>query len=149
MLCKYQLPNVLILFYYITIDAKGKIQQKLTVLPYLSEVLYHSCMIGDFINSGIVISADYFLGDTKSVISVGFRSKKSADIPVTLYREDIKKLSHPTCKVLAIFCKEYNVEQYNMCTYLSKGYAINKLPEDIRNIINLNELYKTSETDKD
>ncbi len=63
---------------------------------------------------------------------VGFREGKSADIPVTLYREDIKKLSHPTCKVLAIFCKEYNEEHYDLCTYLSKGYAIDKLPEDIK-----------------
>lgn len=40
------------------IDHKGKVQQKLMVLPYLSELLYHNCMIGNFINSGICIKAD-------------------------------------------------------------------------------------------
>lgn len=116
----------------IDVDSKGKVQQKLAVLPYLSELSYHNCMVGDFINSGIAIRTDYFVGDTRAVISVGFRGGKTADVPVTLYREDIKKLSHPTCKVLAIFNKEYNMEYYNMCTYLSKGYTIDKLPEDVK-----------------
>ena len=57
----------------IRVDGKGKVQQKLQVLPYLSALLYHNCMIGDFINSGIFIKADYFIGDTKAVLSVGFR----------------------------------------------------------------------------
>ena len=43
----------------IWVDRKGKVQQKLQVLPYLSALLYHNCMIGDFINSGIFIKADY------------------------------------------------------------------------------------------
>ena len=73
------------------------------VLPYLSELLYHHCMIGDFINSGICIRADYFVGDTRAVLSVGFRTGKRTDFPVTLYNEDVRKLSQPTNKVLAIF----------------------------------------------
>ncbi len=85
------------------IDNKGKVQQKLMVLPYLSELLYHHCMIGDFINSGICIRADYFVGDTRAVLSVGFRTGKRIDFPVTLYNEDVRKLSQPTNKVLAIF----------------------------------------------
>lgn len=120
----------------ISVDTKGKVQQKLAVLPYLSELLYHNCMIGDFINSGITIRADYFVGDTKAVISVGFREGKVADVPVSLYRENVKKLSHPTCKVLAIFRKEYSMECYDVCTYLSKGYTIDKVPEDIKEKLN-------------
>ena len=77
------------------IDNKGKVQQKLMVLPYLAEILYHHCMIGDFINSGICIRADYFVGDTRAVLSVGFRTGKKTDFPVTLYKEDVRKLSQP------------------------------------------------------
>lgn len=55
------------------LDKKGKAQQKLMVLPFLHELLYHNCMIGTFINSGICIRADYFVGNTKAVLSVGFR----------------------------------------------------------------------------
>ena len=118
------------------IDNKGKVQQKLAVLPYLSELLYNNCMIGNFINSGICIKADYFVGNTKAVLSVGFRTGKSVDFPVTLYNEDVRRLSQPTNKVLAIFMKHYNQQSYIKCTYLSKGQQINKLPvkDDIKEL---------------
>ena len=58
-------------------DKGGKTQQKMLVLPFLHELLYHNCMIGNFINSGIYIKADYFVGNTKAVLSVGFRYGKS------------------------------------------------------------------------
>lgn len=102
------------------IDKKGKVQQKIAVLPYLSNLLYGKCMIGDFINSGIMIRADYFVGDTKAVISVGFKAGKNADIPVTLYHEDVRRLSQPTCKVLEIRCKYFNETEYGVCTYSEK-----------------------------
>ena len=74
----------------------GTTQQKLTVLPYLHEVLYHNCMIGHFINSGVYIRADYFIGDTKAVLSIGLRKGKTVDIPVSLYKENVKTLVTPT-----------------------------------------------------
>lgn len=116
----------------ISMDATGKTQQKLAVLPYLAELLYHNCMIGNFINSGIAIKADYFIGDTKATISVGFRQNGFADIPVTLYHENIKNLSNPTCKVLAIFSKKYHIDRFDECTYLSKGYEIPLFPEIVK-----------------
>lgn len=116
----------------IRVDGKGKVQQKLQVLPYLSALLYHNCMIGDFINSGIFIKADYFIGDTKAVLSVGFRDGRKEDIPVTLYNESVKKLSDPTCKVLAIFRKEYDNPKFDICTYLTSGYEIGRFPKVIR-----------------
>lgn len=109
------------------IDNKGKAQQKLMVLPYLADLLYHHCMIGDFINSGICIRADYFVGDTRAVLSVGFRTGKKTDFPVTLYKEDIRKLSQPTNKVLAIFSKHYKDRRYDNCTYLANNQSIHEL----------------------
>lgn len=109
-------------------DKSGKTQQKLVVLPFLHELLYNNCMVGNFINSGIYIRADYFVGNTKAVLSVGFRYGKKLDFPVTLYKEDVRKLSQPTNKVLAIFMKDYKQKSYTECTYLSKGQEINKLP---------------------
>jgi len=123
----------------IELDKQGKSQQKLTVLPFLHELLYHNCMIGTFINSGIYIKADYFIGNTKAVLSVGFRSGSKTDFPVTLYREDIRKLAHPTNKVLAIFVKDFHQSLYTKHIYLSKGYNINKLPisNDVKMLIQL------------
>ena len=109
------------------VDDKGKVQQKLMVLPYLADLLYHHCMIGDFINSGICIRADYFVGDTKAVLSVGFRRGKKTDFPVTLYNENVRKLSQPTNKVLAVFSKNYKDQQYDSCTYLAKNQSILEL----------------------
>ena len=117
-----------------SIDTKGKAQQKLAVLPYLPDMLFHNCMIGDFINSGIYLKTDYFVGDTKAVLSVGFCYGRTADIPVTLYNENVKWLIKPVSKVLAIFSKMYNDEKYTTCTYLSKRQEISKLkiPEGVK-----------------
>jgi len=115
------------------IDKQGKVQQKLDVLPYLSDLLYHDCMIGNFINSGICIRADYFVGNTKAVLSVGFRMGKEVDYPVTLYKEDVRKLSSPSNRVLAILVKDYKQSKYNSCVHLSKGQHLNKL-------LNLNDI---------
>ncbi len=111
----------------IELDKSGKTRQKLMVLPFLHELLYNNCMIGAFINSGIYIRADYFVGNTKAVLSVGFRYGKKADFPVTLYKEDVRKLSQPTNKVLAVFVRDYHQQIYKKCTYLSKGQQISKL----------------------
>ncbi|MBR3784928.1 MAG: hypothetical protein IKJ77_00765 [Firmicutes bacterium] len=106
---------------------KGKTQQKLAVLPHLADVLYNNCMIGYSINNGIYLQADYFVGNTKAVLSVGFRFGKTVDYPVTLYNGDVRKMISPVCKVLAIFSKAYNDEKYIECTYLSKGQQVDKL----------------------
>ncbi|MDE7445020.1 MAG: hypothetical protein K2N15_04840 [Lachnospiraceae bacterium] len=123
------------------LDVKGNAHRKLMVLPYLPDLLYNNCMIGDFINSGICIKADYFVGNTKAVLSVGFRTGKSVDFPVTLYNEDIRKLTQPTCKVLAIFRKEYNEKYYMKCTYLSKGQDMNKLLllEEVKELVRIDD----------
>lgn len=123
------------------IDNKGKVQQKLMVLPYLSDILYNKCMIGNFINSGIYIRADYFVGDTKATLSIGFRSGNKADFPVTLYNEDVRKLSQPTSKVLAIFSKYYNDQHYDNCTYLAKNQSIQELmiSDDVSEMILVDE----------
>ena len=111
------------------------------VLPFLHELLYNNCMIGNFINSGICIRADYFVGNTKAILSVGFRYGKKVDFPVTLYKEDVRKLSQPTNKVIAIFVRDYKQKKYSECAYLSKGQEINKLPifKEIKELIQIKE----------
>lgn len=58
---------------------------------------------------------------------VGFRYGKKVDMPVTLYNENVKTLSKPVYKVLAIFAKNYNESKYDACTYLSKGQQLDKM----------------------
>lgn len=118
-------------------DVKGKVQQKLTVLPYLADLLYHNCMIGRFVNNGIYIRADYFVGNTRGTFSVGFLAGKTVDFPVTLYREDVRRLSNPKNKVIAIFVKDFHRSIYQQCTYLAKGQELQKLPlpKDVEELI--------------
>lgn len=105
-------------------------------------------MVGNFINSGIAIRADYFVGDTRAVVSAGFRSGQSADIPVSLYNESIKILTHPTCRVLAIFRKHYNDGKYDTCAYLAKGYRLEWFPAEIINKLDEKILTKCSTVTK-
>ena len=81
------------------------------------------------------------MGNTKAVLSVGFRIGKSIDFPVSLYNEDVRKLSQPTRKVLAIFVKDYHQQSYRESTYLSKGQKFHKLPlsEDTKKLIQMEE----------
>ena len=117
----------------VVFDDSGKVGQKIKVLPYLHDLLYHNCMIGEFINSGIMIQADYFVGDTKLILSVGFRRESNRDVPVTLYSGDVRKLTNPTNKVLAIFARRYPELNYKELTYVSKGVNLSELelPSDV------------------
>lgn len=119
----------------VDVDRKGKTQLKLNVLRYLPDLLYNNCMIGNFVNNGFKIQADYFVGDTKAVLSVGFRIGKRIDIPISLYNESVKVLTRPTCKVYAIFVKNFRDIKYSICTYLSKGYQIEQLSNEIRALL--------------
>ena len=94
-------------------------------------------MIGYSINNGIYLKADYFVGDTKAVLSVGFRFGKTVDYPVTLYNGDVRKMISPVCKVLAIFSKAYDDKKYTECTYLSKGHQIDtlKLNKELKGLL--------------
>ena len=107
-------------------DKQGRSIQKLNVLPYLSDLLYNPCLIGPFINSGISIKADYWAGDTRSRLSLGFKSQKSVDIPVSLYNEDIRKLTDPSNRVVAVFSKKYNDPFYESTTttYLHREFDL-------------------------
>jgi hypothetical protein len=115
-------------------DKQGRCIQKLNVLPYLSNLLYNKCLIGDFINSGISIKADYFAGDTRSIISLGFRKGTTVDIPVSLYNEDIKKISSPTNRVVAIYTKAFDDEFYESTTYIHTAFDANSLLKTYPNL---------------
>lgn len=106
----------------IEIDSKGKVQQKIKVLPFLHELLFNSCMIGDFINSGVMIKSDYFVGNTRALLAVGFKYGAKIDVPVSLYNDDVRKLTQPTCKVLMIQRKLYSDAEYSEITYIAKEY---------------------------
>lgn len=121
----------------IDLNTSGKAQQKLSVLPYLHTLLFNHCMIGTSLNGGVYINSDYFVGNTKTFLSVGFRSHKSVDIPITLYNSDIRQLTKPTYKIVAIFSKKYNEDKFNTCTYYSDT-DITQISNDIKSLLDTN-----------
>lgn len=69
----------------------GFSEMKLSVLPYLSDLFHNPFWIGDSINNDITINADYFAGDKKCVLCLGFRSNK-CDYPVSLKCQSIREV---------------------------------------------------------
>ena len=126
----------------ISFDNVGRVEQKIRVLPYLHNLLYHNCMIGDFINSGVMIQADYFVGDTKFILSVGFRKELNCGVPVTLYNGDVRKLTNPTNRVIAVFARTYPEKVYTETTFIARDINLSEidLPSQVR-------VYKRDEAD--
>ena len=105
------------------LDNAGHAVQKLSVLPYLSGLLYNKCLLGEYINSGIYVRADYFAGSTKNTLSLGFESGKKIDYPVTLYNESIKNLVEPIYKVVVVYSKTTGETEFNTVTFEDKNTA--------------------------
>ena len=105
------------------LDNAGHAVQKLSVLPYLSGLLYNKCLLGEYINSGIYVRADYFAGSTKNTLSLGFESGKKFDYPVTLYNESIKNLVEHAYKVVAVYSKMTGEADFNTVTFEDKNTA--------------------------
>lgn len=60
----------------------------------------------------------------QSFLLLRYKWRNTIDFPVTLYNEDVRKLSQPTNKVLAIYTKYYNEQSYNTCAYIAKNLNI-------------------------
>ena len=100
-------------------DSAGNTQLKLSVLPQLPQIFWNHAMRGEFGRTGICLNADYFVGTTKKLISVGFRFNVPADSPCSLYCEDVQKLTVNTTKVLGIWSRKDGERDWT-CTYLAK-----------------------------
>lgn len=55
-------------------------------------------------------------------------------LPISLYRENIKTLTNPTCKVIGIFRKKYNEQKFSEYTYLSKDFNSYKFTNELKNL---------------
>ena len=89
----------------ISIDNMGKAQRKLEVIGGMTNLFYRPCWIGTSLNNDIYIHADYYVGDTQCVLSVGFRGTKDGDVPITLKKQSIREVVTKECKVYATAAK--------------------------------------------
>ena len=76
------------------------------------------------IGNDIYINADYYVGDTRCVLSIGFRNKLHGDVPITLKKQSIREVVKKECKVYAIAAKSMPVTQSSWeLTYCEQGFA--------------------------
>ena len=89
---------------HFNLSGDGNTQRKLAVIGQLPGLFHAPLLYGAFLDSGIFISADYFVG-------------KSFGVPVTLYNEDIRKLTYQPEKIIAVWEKPIGGERYEELTY--------------------------------
>lgn len=102
-------------------DDHGNTHRKLSVLPYLKNLFYGKSLIGEFTTSGIRLYADYFVGDSRGIMCLGFKRAKNTSFPSTLYQGPIREVSNAAFKVLAVFSKHYKNREYEECIYIAHG----------------------------
>ena len=108
----------------ISFDSRGNTQRKLEVIRMMPDVFYHPCWIGDSLNNDIYINADYYVGDTRCVLSVGFRNMEERGVPITLKKQSIREVVKKECKVYAIAAKSMPVTQGSWeLTFCEQGFA--------------------------
>ena len=102
-------------------NSHGYDQLKLAVLSQLSSLFYGHTLRGIFNRSGIFIEADYVVGNTAGSFSVCFRNgNRGFDVPVSLYNEDVRKLTTETTKILAVWRRPFGTADFSTNTYCAK-----------------------------
>ena len=110
----------------IRFNPNGFTHMKLSVLPYLPELLYHKFWIGESINNDIYINADYYAGDTKCILSVGFRYA-SEDYPVSLKRQSIRQVVKKEQKIYAVFSQKIEEPEMWECVYKDESFSLDQI----------------------
>jgi len=97
----------------ISFKRDGNTNRKLMILPAMTEMFCHKCWIGTTIHNDISIESDYFVGDTRCVLSVGFRyGENNTDYPVTLLYRSLRESVETPYKVYAILVKNRGEKLY-------------------------------------
>lgn len=109
----------------------GTTELKLSILPKLMIPSSQLKIIGDFNNLGINLYAEKITGNTMACM--GFKKVGSYYIPITILKEDTRKLIKFQEQVIAIFSKKKTEDKYNNINYIAKKVIINinDLPSEV------------------
>lgn len=108
----------------------GSSIQKINVFKQLTYLMTSPSLIGNFNENGMQLRAEYFMGDTKKVLSVGF-DNNNFGIPKTLLAMDIKKITNKAKKVETVFSKHINDSTYKEVTYKAKDVDLAKIIDQL------------------
>lgn len=107
----------------IVFDKKGNTQRKLEVIRRVPSLLYSPCWIGESSNNDVYIHAWFYVGDTKCVISLGFREKAGKVFPVTLKKESVRLNVKKVLKVRAVAVRSFRGDEEWQIAYCEKEFS--------------------------
>lgn len=100
---------------------------KLAVLPTLLESDLSSNMIGDFLSSKPKLITNKLTGNTQGCLGFVIDSSTQEYVPNTILKEDVRRCTKPTNRIIAIFRKQKNEETYTEFTYIAKNKKKNEI----------------------
>lgn len=120
------------------IDLKdnGTTRQKLEVFIQLRYLMTSPNLLGYFNENGYELRADYFIGNSRKTVAIGFKNELSYDIPKTLLSKDLKLITGDPYPVISIYSKKISDTSYSLM-YQSKSIPLDltKLPPKISSMI--------------
>lgn len=120
---------------------------KLMALPYITQMIKITKMVGEFSGLGEKLESDYVIGGVNACLGISKNETNGRYFPRSCLKENIKKVTKYTSQVLVIFQKSINdSEPYIKVKYVAKGVNLNRviIPDVIRELINLDS-YKESQ----
>ena len=104
----------------------GTTEMKLSVLPQVMNIHKNAKMIGDFNSIKFELVTEKIIGTITAC--VGFVCDNNFYVPNTVLREDTRTVVENSAKrIIAIFQKEIQEQQYSINTYLAKGISLEYL----------------------
>jgi len=102
----------------------GTTRMKLSVLPQIMNIHKIARMMGDFSENKMRLHTEKIVGNVHACIGfVHAPRHKGFFVPNTVLREDIRDVvEKPTRKIIAVFRKPVNADEYVDCTYRTKDF---------------------------
>lgn len=118
----------------------GTTKMKLLVLPNILTMSNDIKMIGDFNNLGVNLYAEKLAGNT--IACIGFKEANGFYIPISILKEDVRKVIYNNGRVVAIFYKNKKDSKYSNIKHINKkvSFCLDELPNEIQLKLDLEKL---------
>lgn len=113
----------------INFKKNGTTELKLNILPSILNIQNISKMIGEFDNNGLLkvrLYSEKIIGNTNYCMGL-VQDKSGYYSPNTVLKEDLRKISISTQKVIFVFKKNRADKLYNEICYVAKGLDIKEI----------------------
>lgn len=105
----------------ISLRSDGTTSQKLSVLPALLKKNLSANMIGDYLNTGINLYTEKMVGNVRGCLGFIKDSNNGKYVPNTVLEDDIRKRITNQRRIIAIYRKAQDRENYSEVVYIAKN----------------------------